>query len=267
MKKFKIGISFYLLILLCILTKNIILFFNYFVALILHELAHLWVATSKGYKLKQMHLSMCGLFIKLDEDIEDKDSFLINIAGPSFNLLLSVFCVALFWLIPSSFSYLNTFCISNLALAVFNLIPVYPLDGGKVIKGLFTNKKYFKVFNRVSKWLLIILFAMLFICSIFNVVNYFYLIMALFFISLKDNQQPTLSVFKFKNKKQIEKIIMLKIKPTETLFNLLKQLKNSAYTIFYCKETKQQYIDEESVITLSTKYPLTTQICNIKNDR
>jgi len=264
MKKFKVGVSFFVLILLCILTNQLMLLFNYFVALILHELAHLWVATSKGYKLKQMHLSMCGLFIKLDEQIEDKDAFLINIAGPSLNLLLSVFCVALFWLIPASYNYLNTFCVANLALAVFNLIPVYPLDGGKVIKGLFTNKKHFKVFNRVSKWLLITLFAMLFICSIFNVVNYFYLIMALFFITLKDNQQPTFSVFKFKNKSRIEKIIMLKISPTETLFNLLKQLKNSAYTIFYCKETKQQYIDEERVISLSTKYPLTTQICNVE---
>jgi len=264
MKKFKVSISFYLLILLCILTKNIILLFNYFIALILHELAHLWVATSKGYKLKQMNLSMCGLFIKLDEDIEDKDSFLINIAGPSLNLLLSIFCVALFWLIPNSYNYLSTFCISNLALALFNLMPVYPLDGGKVVKGMFKNKKHFKVFNRVSKWLFVALFAGLFIYSLFNIINYFYLIMALFFITLKDNQQPTLSVFKFKNKRNIEKIIMLKIKPTETLFNLLKQLKNSAYTIFYCKETEQQYIDEERVISLSTKYPLTTQICNVE---
>ena len=57
---------------------------------------------------------------------------------------------------------------------------------------------------------------------------------------------------------------MLKINQTETLFNLLKQLKNSAYTIFYCKDVEQKYIDEESIINLSTKYPLTTQICNIE---
>ena len=263
MKKLKIGISFYLLVILCVLTKNLVLLFNYFVALILHELAHLWAAASKGYKLKQMCLSMCGLFIKLDEEIDDKDSFLINIAGPSLNLLLSVFCVALFWIFPSSYNYLSTFCISNLALAVFNLLPIYPLDGGKVVQGIFKNKKHFKVFNSIVKWLFVTLFVSLFIWSIFNVVNYFYLIMALFFITLKDNHQPTLSVFKFKSKNKIEKIIMLKIKPTETLFNLLKQLKNTSYTIFYCKETTQQYIDEESIINLSTKYPLTTKICEI----
>lgn len=265
MKKFKVGISFYLLIFLCIATKNLMLLFNYFIALILHELAHLWVATSKGYKLKQMNLSICGLFIKLNEEIEDKDSFLINIAGPSLNLLLSVFCVALFWLIPASFNFLNTFCISNLALAVFNIIPVYPLDGGKVIKGMFKNKKHFKVFNMTIKCLCIAIFAGLFIYSLFNIINYFYLIMIFFFLTLKDNHKPTLSVFKFGNKRKIEKIIMLKIRPTETLFSLLKQLKNSAYTIFYCKESKQQYIDEESIITLSTKYPLTTQITDLDN--
>ena len=267
MKKFKVGISFYLLVLLCVLTKNIMLLFNYFVALILHELAHLWVATSKGYKLQQMHLSICGLFIKLDEQIEDKDSFLINIAGPSLNLLLSIFCLAIFWLVPASYNYLNSFCISNLALAVFNLLPVYPLDGGKIINGLFKNNKRFKILNIVTKLLFIALFAGLFIYSCFNVINYFYLIMAIFFITLKDNHQPTISVFKFGRKSRIERIIMLKIQPTETLFSLLKQLKNSAYIIFYCKEHSQQYLDEDSVITLSTKHPLTTQICNIKNDR
>lgn len=264
MKKFKIGISFYLLVILCIFTNQLMLLFNYFIALILHELAHLWVAASKGYKLKQMHLSMCGLFIKLDEEIEDKDAFLINIAGPSLNLLLSVFCVALFWLIPTSYNYLSVFCVSNLALAVFNLLPVYPLDGGKVISSLFKNKKHFKVFNNVAKYILVALFASLFIYSCFNIINYFYLIMAIFFLTLTDNKTPTLSVLKFRNKNKIEKIIMLKINPTETLFAMLKQLKNNVYTIFYCKETKQQYIDEESVISLSTKYPLTTQICNVE---
>ena len=263
MKKFKIGISFYLLIILCILTKNLILLFNYFIALILHELAHLWVSISKGYKLKQIHLSICGLFIKLDEEIEDKHSFFINIAGPCLNLLLSIFCVALFWLVPKSYNYLNTFCISNLALALFNLLPVYPLDGGKVVKSIFKNKKHFTVFNNVVKWLLIVISSSLFIYSLFNSVNFFYLIITLFFITLKDNKQPTLSIFKFGNKTKIEKIIMLKIKPTETLFSLLKQLKSSVYTIFYCREIKGQYIDEESVISLSTKYPLTTKISSI----
>lgn len=260
MKKFKVGISFFVLVLLCVLTNQLMLLFNYFVALILHELAHLLVATSKGYKLKQMHLSICGLFIKLDEQIEDKDAFLINIAGPSLNLLLSVFCIAVFWLVPASYSYLNTFCVANLALAVFNLLPVYPLDGGKVINGMFKNKKHFKLFNNVAKYTLFALFASLFIYSCFNLINYFYLIMALFFLTLTDYNAPTMSVFKFDKHKKIEKVILLKAKPTETLFTLLKQLKNGNYTIFYCKEHPKSYLDEDDIINLATKYPLTTQI-------
>ena len=183
MKKFKIGFSFFVLVLVCVLTNNTILLFNYFVALILHELAHLWVATSKGYKLKQMYLSVCGLFIKLDEQIEDKDAFLINIAGPSLNLLICVFCMSLFWLAPASYNYLSTFCLSNLALAVFNLIPVYPLDGGKVVKSMFKNQKSFNIFNKITKSILIVLFASLFIYSCFNTINYFYLIMLVFFLT------------------------------------------------------------------------------------
>ena len=260
MKKVKIGLSFFALVLLCFLTNNILLLINYFSALILHEMAHLFVAISKGYKLKKLHLSMFGLHLDLNEKIDDGDSFLINIAGPSINLLLAVVCVALFWIFPASYTYLKSFCIANLSLAIFNLIPIYPLDGGKIFGSLFKNRKHYLVFNNVVKYLLVTIFAGLFIISCFNTINFIYLIICLFFISLKNDKTTTVSLFKFSKKNKINKVVMLKIDKNITLFNLLKLIKTNNYTIFYCKDYITKYIDEDTIIDLSLKYPLTTAL-------
>lgn len=263
MKKFQVSASFFILVALCLVTKNFLILINYFCALILHELAHFFVASSKGYKLKQARLSMCGLIINLDEEVEDKDKFIINIAGPSFNILLAVCCMAMYWLVPKSYYYLNNFCLANLALAVFNLIPIYPLDGGKIVHSMFKNKKHFNVFNNILRFSLIGLFIILFICSVFTVTNYFYLIWVIFFIALKEDKKPSFSIFKHNKKRRIEKVVLLKVNSNLTLFELIKKLNNRYYTIFYCHNSIKPYLDEDMLIDLSAKYQLTQTLSEI----
>ena len=167
MKKVKFGISFLLLIIVCVVIGNFLLLINYLLALTLHELAHLFVATKYGYSLKQFNINIFGVSIELNEKISDKDCFAINIAGPIFNLMLCVMCLALYWLIPATFNYLNLFCISNLVLAVFNLIPVYPLDGGKIFRSMFSSTKKYKKLDFVVRSGFAVLFLCLFVLSIF----------------------------------------------------------------------------------------------------
>ena len=111
-----------------------VLLINYILALTLHELAHIFVATKRGYTLKEFKISLFGVAVELNEKIDENDSFVVNISGPVFNLFLCLICVAFYWFIPKSFVVLNTFCISNLTLAIFNLMPIYPLDGFNIIE-------------------------------------------------------------------------------------------------------------------------------------
>lgn len=255
MKKFKFGFSFLLLVLICILMRNFLLLVNYLFALTLHELAHLFVATKCGYSLKQFKLNMFGVSVELDEKINDKDSFAINIAGPMFNLLLCVFCVALYWLIPISFKYLNLFCMSNLTLAVFNLLPVYPLDGGKIFKTLFSNNKKYKILDLCVRLILIGVSLILFLISLSLKPNLFFILLVIFFL-IPIKQDPTLTLFKTKKDKKFEKIVLLKASEEETLFMLLKKIKPNHYTIFYFNEENPIYLDEDKVLDLATKFPL-----------
>ena len=142
MKKIKINPSFLLVVIISMLTRNLIVLTNYLLALFLHELAHLFVSNQKGYSLKVIRLSVFGLSLELNEKINDRDQFAINIAGPCFNLFICLVCLASYWIFPNTYQYLNVFCFVNFTLALFNLLPIYPLDGGKI---------FHRIMNECSK--------------------------------------------------------------------------------------------------------------------
>lgn len=259
MKKIKIGASFLLVIAISLIFGQVSLVCNYLLALSLHELAHLLVAVRSGYSLKLIKLDVFGLSIELNEQIDDNDSFKINVAGPIFNLLLCVLCMALYWLVPTSYSYLNTFCFCNLILAIFNLLPVYPLDGGKIFRGMIKSDKLYKILDCVIRYSLAGLFICAFIVSCFNLPNLLLLILSLFFITSKRKQTPTMSIFKYRQNKHFDKVVILKVEGNENLFNLIKQIKSHCYTIFYVPKMNK-YFDEDKIIELSLKNPLTSKI-------
>ncbi len=260
MKKFKVGASLLFLIVILIAYKNFLLLINYFVALTLHELAHLFVATLKGYKLKQARLDIFGLSIELDNKILDRDSFAINIAGPILNLILCLVCMSLYWAVPKSYVYLNNFCFANFYLAMFNLLPLYPLDGGKIFRSMFKNEKSYKRTDLAIRIILSILFAALFIVSCFNSINLFYLIMMFFFVTSTPKIKPTFSLFKTAKEKNFSKIVLIKVNDECTILQLLKQIKRNQYTIFYCNSLNTPYFDEDKLINLSLNNPILTPI-------
>ena len=263
MKKIRIGLSVIFLLLLCLIFNNFLLMFNYLLALFLHEMAHLMVAYRRGYSLKQFKFDICGISLDLKDDVSDKDCFAVNIAGPALNLFICLVCLALYWLVPISYNYLNVFCYANLFLALFNLLPIYPLDGGKIFKNFISSDKMYKIIDRIVRIGFSLLFLILFIVSIFNLINWFYLIMVIFFLSSRPSDKPTLSILKFKGSKSIEKINLIKIEGQDNLFSLIKHIKKHRYTIFYYP-VKKQYIDEDTTLEYALKYPLTTEIKDIK---
>ena len=263
MRKFKIGTSFWCLIIVCVIFNQFVLLLNYLIALALHELTHLLVATRRGYSLKLIKLDMFGLSLELGEQIEAEDVFSINLAGPLCNLLISLLCVACYWLFPTSFTILNIFCVANLMLALFNLLPICPLDGEKLMSVLIKNEKVCKKIESVIRYVLAILFLGLFIISIPKGLNLFMLLMSSFFLFSKPKQTPTLSLFKYTKPKNIEKVVLVKVREDTNLFVLIKQIKQHHYTIFYYKNERNNYIDQDSIIDKATQYPLTTTIKEI----
>ena len=262
MKKIRVGVSFFLLIIIALVSGQVLLLTNYFLALLLHELAHLWVAVKNGYSLKLIKMDIFGLSIELNETIDDKDSFKINIAGPLLNLLLCIICMALYWSIPISYEYLNSFCVCNLVLALFNLIPIYPLDGGKIFRGIIKNDKTYKLLDCGIRYSLAVLFICAYVVTFNKTSNLLLVIMAIFFLTSKGKQAPTMSIFKYRQNKHFDKVVILKVDQSEILFNLIKQIKSHHYTIFYVPKLNKYY-DEDNIIELSLTNKLTCTLQEI----
>jgi len=120
-----------------------------FLSIVVHELAHAVVAKRLGYSVMgiTIHFMGGGTFIKEflnKEGINPSEEIKICIAGPISNILLGFFTFA--YLIPanSSFSFYLINCLGffgflNLFLAVYNLLPVWPLDGGRILHA-FANQ-------------------------------------------------------------------------------------------------------------------------------
>ena len=236
--------------------------FNYLLALFLHEIAHLIVATKRGYTLKKIKLDMFGLAVELNEKIDEKDQFSINVAGPLLNLFLCVLCLASYWLWPFTYFYLNTFCLSNLILAIFNLLPVYPLDGGKIFRGMIKSDKAYKILDCIVRFILATLFICAFVITCFNIPNFLFVALALFFLTSKANKTPTLSIFKYRKNKHFDRVVILKVDESDTLFNLIKLIKSHHYTIFYVSKLKK-YFDEDMIIDLSLKHTLSKRLVDL----
>ncbi len=125
------------------------------VFVLLHELAHAFAARLLGVEVKSVTLWLLGGFTALDGRPEKPLHHLaIAAAGPLANLLLAFLCMAAyiaaqFWLNAQSFSVVQaflfaqtvsdalfSFALFNLLLAFFNLLPLYPLDGGVILQAL-----------------------------------------------------------------------------------------------------------------------------------
>jgi len=98
-----------------------------------------------------------------------RDSALISLAGPASNLILAVLISIIFRLSNSPFSPVSfiyglalPFIVLNVALAIFNLIPIHPLDGGKILVGLLPTKQARDLDNFLNRYGLIILFFIIF---------------------------------------------------------------------------------------------------------
>ena len=113
----------------------------FFISLLLHELAHSVVAKSWGLPVREITLFALGGVSQIEKEAGSaKVEFWMASVGPLTSACIGLLCLALsrLWGVDSSpvTSMVSWLGYINLALAVFNLIPGYPLDGGRILRAL-----------------------------------------------------------------------------------------------------------------------------------
>jgi Zn-dependent protease/CBS domain-containing protein len=119
-----------------------------FFCVILHELSHSLVAIYFGHTVRSITLLPIGGMAQMDDIPEDsKEEILISLAGPAASIAISGILYLVLYLLDipvtlldaESFfegnMLLNLFWI-NIILAAFNIIPAFPMDGGRVLRGI-----------------------------------------------------------------------------------------------------------------------------------
>ena len=169
---------------------------------LIHELGHVLVARILGNKLLKFKIMPLGFSIFLQTNIEDYNkkikkgnmyvlkNLIISMAGPITNII--IFLVTFF--LPIELMLKEKIIYINAIIAIFNLIPMYPLDGSKILQNalkLFcSNKESYKYINIVANATLIIftIFCSVFILYAQNIAIVAILIY-LWYINVKENER------------------------------------------------------------------------------
>ncbi len=154
---------------------------------LLHEGGHYIVSSSMGYELNRITLMPYGAVLSgYAGDVTIKDEIKIAVAGPAVSGFLAIFFTALWWLFPSAYPFTDLAGKTNAALFFVNLIPAYPLDGGRVLYALASLKTGRKKGLKIAKIVTISISAallLLFIYSCFHGINLTIAVFSVFLIS------------------------------------------------------------------------------------
>lgn len=132
-----------------------------FGSIILHELSHSLVARKFGLPMKGITLFVFGGIAEMDEEPPSpKAEFFMAIAGPLASVAIGFLCIAgmntgvnLAWPSPP-IMVLNYLGVINIILAIFNMLPAFPLDGGRVLRSILWGwKKNIRWATRVSAFI------------------------------------------------------------------------------------------------------------------
>ena len=118
----------------------------FFVSILLHELSHAAVARLRGIPVRGITLFALGGVAQIEKDAADaKSEFWMGIVGPITSVVIGIVCLALAFLLgwnmstesnsPPAVMFMWLGYI-NIALGIFNMIPGFPLDGGRVLRAV-----------------------------------------------------------------------------------------------------------------------------------
>jgi stage IV sporulation protein FB len=102
-----------------------------------------------GYDCSEVKLMPYGAAAVCNIDgIRTSDEICLAAAGPAVNAFVCFFVAGLWWFYPESYAFTDTVMLANAGMCIINLVPAYPLDGGRILKCLlikFASPKITKI--------------------------------------------------------------------------------------------------------------------------
>src|SRR6266699_348729 len=118
----------------------------FFATIVIHELSHAAIATARGLPVRSITLFALGGVAQIEKEASDaKTEFWMGIAGPITSLIIGTVCLAFAGAVGWTPTHdhqaplaamLGWLGVINVALAVVNMVPGFPLDGGRVLRAI-----------------------------------------------------------------------------------------------------------------------------------
>lgn len=206
-EKLRVRIDLKILIFLLIFyfTNQLSIYLTIMLFSILHEIGHIAIGIILKMKPEKLEIMSFGISVTFDtnNNSENKNlnikETLVALAGPITSLILAMLAVKV------DFKYIskNDAIYSNLLILFFNLLPIYPLDGGRILKGILKTRldslRTNYLINKISYITMIILTV------ISSITVYYYQNIAIFFIciflwivTLREKKDKTLDILQGK---------------------------------------------------------------------
>lgn len=191
--KIKINIQIFAIIIILIITKQIEIYVWLMLFAFIHEMAHMIVGLILKLKPKTFEIQPFGVGIIFESfENSERNKIIIALAGPITNILIAL--IFIFIKIKVQTTIVNV----NILLAMFNLIPIYPIDGGRILKAILTTKEGKEraetAINKVSNITLIIITLLSSILIlVYKNIGLFIIIIYLWILVMKENKRYELN--------------------------------------------------------------------------
>lgn len=250
-KNFSVHPLFFAVGVICAFTGSFLSFISCTVLALMHEVAHAFVSERLGYKLNKIVLMPYGALVSGDiDELGISDEIKIAVAGPIFNFVFAFFVAALWWFFPETYAYTDILYTCSLSMGIINLIPAFPLDGGRVLYALiskkFGEKKAIKTCKIVSLLIFLVLIC-IFVYSCFTKINISILFFAFFlFGGFFKNEGCRYTKISFSVNEKIKsglKLEYILLNEKATVKTALSHLRCDRYSVF-CLYKNNEIINE-----------------------
>lgn len=212
--RFRIDLKIFIFLILFYFTKQIELYAMIMIFALIHEFGHLLAGVIMGMKPEKIEVMPFGVSISFKINVDEYNEkikngnvleikkIIVALAGPITNFIIILISCNLNLDLIKSMLIIYT----NFLIMIFNLLPIYPLDGGRILKGILHiivgKRNAEKYINTISKIMVIVITAVSSILILYiQNISIFLIDIYLWYLVIKED-------FKHKRREEIYKKIL-----------------------------------------------------------
>ncbi|MFA6859987.1 MAG: site-2 protease family protein [Clostridia bacterium] len=243
--------------------------FSAFIALVVHEVGHTIAAKKLGLEIKSLFLLPFGASLNLKKStLSIREEIVIAIMGPIFSLASIIVCVAFWWIFPVTYIFTKDFVWAGVSLFLINLLPAFPLDGGRVLWAIISNNYLEKNARKIVVWSNLFfsaLFFVLFATSFLTSINITFAFMSFFLVQgifeNKWSSEYSKLLYKYDSRRQKGNVVGVKtisVSPETTILKILQNMsKTKVNQVLVCMPNgKMKAMFDTQFESICEKYPL-----------